>query len=442
MAEEKPVAIVGAGLVGTMQAIFLAKHHKCKVELFEKRKDMRKIKGGKGKSINLALSERGSKALSEIGCKDKVMSTAIEMPARMVHFLDKEPKPKKYGREGQAIYSINRQKLNEDLLTEAEKYEEITLHFEHELTQADFESQTLTFTKEDGSGEAVICKAKFIIGCDGAFSIVRQQMMRRAKNHEYKLEQEIIAHGYKELTIPAKQKEGVDEFAMPKNYLHVWGRETFMMVALPNQDYSFTATLFMPFTKFESIKTREDCIGFFEVHFPDVIELIGKDRLVDDFNTNPTSPLVSVKFSPYNLGKHALLLGDAAHAVVPFFGQGMNAGFEDCLVFHEILSKDNDCNLQAAAQQFSDIRVKDGHAIADLSQEHYKELCSKVNDDSERKTKIEEFFCSFFQERYTPLYTMVSFTRKPYHEVVEQDKMQRKMMEKVMLALQEFDKES
>ena len=244
-------------------------------------------------------------------------------------------------------------------------------------------------------------------------------------------QQEYIEHEYKELKIPPAAD---GSFAMEKNYLHIWPRNEFMMIALPNQDHSFTVSLFMSHDKFKSLATKDDLITFFENYFPDSVDKIGTESLVHDFFSNPTEPLVSVKCSPYNIGKHFLLLGDAAHAVLPFYGQGMNAGFEDCLVFDEVLTEVG--NMETAAQRYSDTRWKDAHAIADLSKANYIEMRSSVNTFIFwLRGHLDSVFYSLLPQIFIPPYTMVAFSQIPYHKAVEQSWWQRKMVNQLVLLL-------
>lgn len=412
----KPVVVVGGGLVGSLQAIFLAKngYH---VHLYDQRKDIRKFDPGAGRSINLALSHRGRQALKAIGCEERVVASAIPMHARMIHSYNGRMSSQPYGTNRQAILSIDRQKLNELLITEAENHQNIDVIFEHKLLRADLDTQVLTFA-HGGIIEKQV-EAQFIFGCDGAYSTVRRQMMRWGRLNYH---QEYIEHGYKELTMPPRE-DGM--FAMPENFLHIWPRNEFMMIALPNQNRSFTLTLFMPFKTFESIETEEDVLAFFMKHFPDSIKNIGADRLLKDYFANPTGSLMSVKCFPHYLGSNTLILGDAAHAVVPFYGQGMNAGFEDCLVFDECLSVTGN-NLHKAAKIYSETRWVDTHAIADLSMYNYLEMRSFVNSKIFVLQKyVDNILHRIFPRTFIPLYTMVAFTRIPYHEAVERDRWQR-----------------
>ena len=414
-----PVAVIGGGLVGPLQAMFLAKRG-YNVELYESRKDIRKIDLGGGRSINLALSHRGRQALKAVGCEGEVVASAIPMYARMIHSLDGVMSSQKYGTKGEAILSIDRQKLNEYLLSKAEKYSNIKLKFEHRLLRADLASQKLIFHSSEEAKEKEVA-ASFTFGCDGAFSTVRRQLMRWGR---LDYSQEYIEHGYKELTMPPTE-EG--HYAMPCNYLHIWPRQEFMMIALPNQDKSFTLTLFMPFKVFERIETEEDLFFFFMKHFPDAINKIGVDLLVKDFFSNPLGSLVSVKCSPHYLDSRTVILGDAAHAIVPFYGQGMNAGMEDCLIFDDCLESFG--NLDAAAKEYSNTRWKDAHAIADLSMYNYKEMRSHVTSRFFIFRKYLDNILHFlFPRTFIPLYTMVAFTRMPYHKAIERQKWQQNVI--------------
>ena len=372
-----------------------------------------------GRSINLSLSDRGIEALKHVGLDEKVLAQAIPMRGRMIHPLRQSTYVVPYGARGECINSINRKKLNKLLLSEAESLPNVTLHFEHKLTRIDFESMMFTFADMSTPvPQEVITKHDFVFGCDGAFSTVRRQMMRQSPIN---FQQEYIDHGYKELTMPPNQ-EG--EFAMEPNYLHIWAKDTFMMIALPNQDKTFTLTLFMPLSNFSEIETEEDVLDFFRNQFPDAISKLGEDKLVKDFFQNPTSNLISVKCEPHYIDDGVVLLGDAAHAMVPFYGQGINCGFEDCLVFWESLKK-CDNNLALASKIYSDMRIPDAHAICDLSMYNYIEIRSHVNSLSFlMKWRIFNFLHCLFPKTVIPLYQMVAFTRLPYHKAVSRNKRQ------------------
>ena len=426
--KQTSVAVIGGGLVGSLHAIMLAQKGLL-VDLYEARQDIRRLQHVGGRSINLALSVRGREALRAVGLEDTVLESAIPMNARLIHSLSGKMSAQPYGRKGQCIYSIDRRRLNELLLTKAEAMYGVSVHFEHKLTRANLEEKTLVFQVGQESLQEKVVKTDFIFGCDGVYSTVRRQMMRWGRLN---YSQEYIEHGYKELTLPPTAG---GDFAIPTNYLHIWPRQEFMMIALPNQDHTFTLTLFMPFRVFESIETEEDLLAFFMKHFPDSVDKIGVEHLVQEYFRNPTGRLISVKCYPHFMAGSTVILGDAAHAIVPFYGQGMNAGFEDCLVFYELLEQfDND--LQKAATKYSETRWKDSHAIADLSLYNYMEMRAHVNSRIFLLRKyLDNILHALFPRTFIPLYTMVAFTRLPYHTAIEQNHRQKSVINKTLLLL-------
>ena len=417
------VAVIGGGLVGSLQALLLAKRG-FEVDLYERRKDIRSKEQVQGRSINLSLSHRGMEALKELGLENIVLKNALPMYARKIHSLTGKQSTMAYGTENQCIYSVDRQKLNKLLLDYADRNPRIRIYFQHQLVRANLGDKKLTFhqlgPKKQDTVELTVEK-NFIFGCDGAFSSIRRQMMRWGKM-DYS--QEYIEHGYKELTMPPAN----ETFAMDEKCLHIWPRGEFMMIALPNMDCSFTLTLFMPYSVFQSIETEENLLTFFMMHFHDSVGLIGIDRLIQDFFKNPTSSLISVKCNPHFMADSTVILGDAAHAVVPFYGQGMNAGFEDCLIFNECLVK-LDNSLMLAAKRYNDIHWRDCHAIADLSMYNYLEMRSHVNHWMFWfRKKIDNMLYFFLPGMFIPLYTMVAFTRIPYSQVVSRNVWQRRFV--------------
>ncbi|KAI1291083.1 Kynurenine 3-monooxygenase [Halotydeus destructor] len=426
------VTIVGGGLVGSMVAIFLSRRG-YQVDLYEMRPDIRKMAHVTGKSINLSISERGRSALRALGFEDQVLNDhAIAMRARLIHDLDGTKRSIPYGLQGEAIYSVGRRHINELLLTEAEKHENIRVHFGYKCQHVDFVKNVIQFDV-NGQVSEVRPKSKLLIGCDGAHSAVRKAMMKTSRMN---FSQEYIDHGYIELAILPDQN---GRHKMEVNSLHIWPRESFMMIALPNQDGSYTVTLFMPFAWFESISTEDKLIDFFNQHFPDAIDLIGKDKLIEDyFNTKPGS-LMSVKCSPLNMNNQALIIGDAAHAMVPFFGQGMNCGFEDCLLLDEILnsmdsSKNSNGakNLGDAFVSFSKQRTADCHSICDLAAENYVELRNSVNKRGFlMRKKLDLALNQFFPQSWIPMYSMVTFTRMKYADCIKMRHRQDKIIQYV-----------
>ncbi|XP_062851334.1 kynurenine 3-monooxygenase [Trichomycterus rosablanca] len=407
-AYKKKVAVVGGGLVGALNACFFAKRG-FEVAVFESREDIRSAKTVKGRSINLALSHRGRRALNHVGMEEKVVSKGIPMHGRMIHSLNGKRSSIPYGKKGQYILSVGRANLNKDLLTAAEAYPNTELHFKYKLLDWSPETGIMTFLGPDGTEKEI--QADLIVGCDGAFSATRKQFLRCSR---FDYSQTYIPHGYLELTMPPKN----GDFAMEPNFLHIWPRNTFMMIALPNLDKTFTCTLFMPFEDFEKLTTEDKMMNFFQKFFPDLIPLIGVDALKRDLFRLPAQAMVSVKCSPYHLMDKCVLMGDAAHAVVPFFGQGMNAGFEDCLVFDEIMDKFDE-DIDAVLPEYTRIRAPDDHAIADLAMYNYVEMRAHVNSKYFLFRKYLDRVLHFFMPKtIIPLYTMVTFTRTRYHEAV------------------------
>jgi kynurenine 3-monooxygenase len=417
------IAIAGAGLVGSLLSIYLAKrgYH---VSVFERRGDMRSSGYDGGRSINLALSTRGIRALDEVGLAEEIKKVAIPMHRRAMHDREGNLTYQPYGKEGQFINSVSRGALNIVLMNKAEELG-VEFIFQHRITKVDLESTTLTTV--DSRQSTVDRKFDLIIGADGAFSAVRGALQFTDR---FDYSQDYIDHGYKELHIPPG---AAGSFKLEKNALHIWPRESFMMIALPNPDGSFTCTLFFPFDgnpSFSKLKTDAEVSMFFESTFPDAVELM--PTLLEDYNTNPTSSLVTVRCYPW-VKNNTLLIGDAAHAIVPFFGQGMNAGFEDCRILNELLNQLDD-DWKKVLSVFQQSRKKDADAIAQLALDNFIEMRDLVADaDFLLRKKIEARLHQLYPTQWIPLYSMVTFHNSmPYSIAYETGQKQKKIMDEVM----------
>lgn len=450
-ANENHIAVIGAGLAGAMVACLL---HKLgfQVSIYEKRSDPRidneiindefgRSTSSLKRSINLAISHRGFSALKEIDLYDTVMENVIRMPCRVIHNIDNTITKQAYGKDDEAIWSISREYLNLLLLNQLSKTSSHSIHFDHTLVSM---SKTGQCTFRGPNGE-INQNFDLVLGADGAYSAVRECMLKQGR---IDFSRTYIEHGYKELSIPPKliknnNNEDVSEYALDNfNGLHIWPRGDFMLIALPNPDKSFTATLFAPYhgkDGFDSITVNdEDIKNYFSKYFPDVVPLM--PDLVNDYCDNPVGSLVTIRVNPWVSGR-TLLLGDAAHAVVPFYGQGMNAAFEDSLTLYEIikekfLHKDSKLTLQDIATEFSDVRVPAANGLADLCIEHYNDMASHTSSTLYLlKVKMEAFIFKLFPSYFIPIYTMVAFTRTPYHLAIKKSEQQNKLITKILTSL-------
>lgn len=423
------VTIIGAGLVGSLMAIYLTRRGYT-VSLYEKRPDMRKNKIDGGRSINLALSLRGLWPLEEVGLKDKVQNMMIPMEGRMMHDEESRLTFQPYGKKGQVINSISRGGLNALLMDEAEA-QGANIHFGYGLKSIDFDKNHMIFEHDE---KEVAVTSDIILGTDGAFSVTRRQMQAQDR---FNYSQYFLPHGYKELTIPPGSES---KFQIEKYALHIWPRGNYMLIALPNQDGSFTCTLFFPFEgnpSFEALKSDDDIIAFFESHFPDTIDLI--PNLVEDFHNNPTASLVTIKCYPWVANK-TLILGDASHAIVPFYGQGMNSGFEDCRVLNSLLEEYND-NWTEVLEKFQELRKPDADAISDLAMRNFIEMRDLVADEKFlTQKKIEARLQEKYPDEWIPLYSMVTFSpRLRYSEALKRGEKQDKIMHQVVSKMDNLD---
>lgn len=406
------VAIVGAGLAGALLACSLGKRG-YRVDMYEQRGDMRRAAVGRGRSINLAISTRGLHALGEVGLAEEVLRQAVPMRGRMIHGQDGSLAFQPYSKDPKdAINSVSRAGLNKLLLDAAERHPNVRLHFGHKCVDADLEAAAVELHHAD-TGAATRATADFIIATDGAYSAVRARMQRQER---FDYSQHYLEHGYKELTI----LPGPDgRRRMEPNALHIWPRHSFMMIALPNCDGSFTCTLFWPFegaNSFAALRTERDVLDYFGRVFPDVVPLI--PTLAEDYLSNPTGSMVTIRCGPWYVRERIVLLGDAAHAVVPFYGQGANAAFEDCTVLAECLDR-YPADRGRAFVEYYRRRRENTDALADLAVGNFIEMRDKTASRAFRlRKKIEKLLHKLLPGWYTPLYHMVTFTLTPYAEAV------------------------
>ena len=417
--------IIGGGPVGTLLAISLARHGYT-VGLYESRPDSRQTSIYQGKSINIALSDRGWTSLEKIGISADAKNQSIPMHHRAVHGVDGELSALPYGQEGDAIWSVSRGGINEQLLDIAEAEPNITSHFEHRLVDLDFESAKATFQRADASDIAV--EADLLFGADGAHSKVR----RLAHNlPRFSYSQNYMPQSYIELNIPANAD---GSHKLEKNALHIWPRKDFMLIALPNPDGTFTCTLFLNFEgepSFESLQNRSDVSEFFESNFADAMPLL--EDPVDTFIEKTAAPLFLVQVFPWSFNRKIGLIGDAAHAIVPFYGQGMNCGFEDCAELDALIDK-HDHNWNEIFPAYENARKPNGDAIAELSKRNFVEMSDLSGDRMfQLRKKIEAKFSQHFPDLWTPLYSMVTFSPEvPYSEALRIGDEQNAIMDKIM----------
>lgn len=425
------IVIVGGGLVGALLALLLGRRGYA-VHVVERRPDMRRHGFAGGRSINLALSDRGIRALERAGIAESVLPLTIPMRGRMIHHEDSTLEFQPYGIAGQAIRSLSRGHLNLALVEAADRLPNVTLEFEWRCVGVDPDVPAATFV-HTATGEQRRIECDVLVGADGAFSSVRDALHYRDR---YNYCQEYLEYGYKELTIPAAEGGG---FRMEPNALHIWPRHSFMMIALPNPEGTFTCTLFLPFegeVSFEQLRTRADVSAFFERFFPDAVPHM--PTLLEDFERNPLSSLVTIRCYPWVVGR-TVLIGDAAHAIVPFYGQGMNAGFEDCRILDELLDRFSD-DWDDALAEYQRMRKPAGDAVAQLALDNFVEMRDKVADPRFiLRKKIELLLFEHFPELYTPLYTLVTFTPEvSYDEAYRRGQVNERVISEIM-ALPDID---
>jgi kynurenine 3-monooxygenase len=404
MTKEK-IAIIGGGLSGSLLAICLAKRG-FTIDLYERRGDMRKGKAEAGRSINLALSTRGIEALNKVGLSEKVLDEAIPMNGRQMHNIKGELTYQPYGKQGQYINSVSRSGLNIKLLELADEYENVTMHFNSRCVDADLDNNIAIVENEEGKRTEV--KADIMFGTDGAFSAIRSEMQKTVR---FNYSQTYENYGYKELEI----KPGPDSsFLIEKNALHIWPRGEFMMIALPNPGGSFTCTLFLAHegtNSFENLTTENQVTEFFSTYFPDALELM--PNLLHDFFNNPTGNLVTIRCNPW-VYKKFVLVGDAAHAVIPFYGQGMNCSFEDVKELDEIIEKYYP-DWDSIFEKYQEARIINANAIAELACKNFVEMRDLVGrPDFMHFKHVEHDLAELYPELFKSQYSLVTFSTSPY----------------------------
>jgi kynurenine 3-monooxygenase len=427
MTDQPATVIVGAGLAGALFACYLGRAGR-RVALYEKRPDPRLGPPERGRSINLALSVRGIHALREVGLIEEVLRDSVLMRGRMIHARDGALTFQPYGKDdNEALHSVSRGGLNRLLIEAAARHESVQLFFDHKCTGLDTHGARIEFL--DGNQAETAATGEAVVGADGAFSAIRFWMQKR---DGFNYRQDYLTHGYKELTIPAGEN---GTYRMEKHALHIWPRGSFMMIALPNLDGSFTCTLFWPFegpNSFAALRTEADVLAFFRDQFPDAVPLL--PGLAGEFLTNPTGSLVTIRCQPWRIGR-AVLVGDACHAVVPFLGQGMNAAFEDCTVLYQCLLEAK-WDWEQASARYEGLRREHTDVLADLCVANFIEMRDRVASPwFVLKKRLAVLLHALFPRWYLPLYTMIEFTRVPYAEAVRRARTQDRLVAAVAAAL-------
>lgn len=422
----KKITLIGAGLAGSLLAVYLSKKGYA-VDVYERRPDMRTHTIGGGKSINLALSTRGIYALKEVGLYDEIKKIAIPMFGRMIHPVEGELNFQRYGRDdSEYINAVSRSELNKSLMDLAEKNPNVNIFFNERCDGIDFnKSEVSLYNDSSRSGKKI--KYDILIATDGATSAIRMEMLKIPR---FNFSQLYENYGYKELIIPADEN---GKFKMNVNSLHIWPRGSFMLIALPNLDGSYTCTLFLAYDRsyggensFEFLNSEERVRKFFVTFFPDFVKLC--PDYAGEFFNNPVGTLMTVKCFPWIVNDNVAMLGDASHAIVPFFGQGMNAAFEDCVYLNSCIEKYGD-DWKQIFDEYQTLRKENSDAIADLAQENFIEMRDLVADKRFlMKKKIESELYKRYPDTFIPKYTMVTFMRIPYSVALKRGKIQEEIL--------------
>lgn len=423
------IVIVGAGLCGSLLALKMAKRG-YDVELYERRPDLRKSHLDAGRSINLALSDRGLSALASAGIRDQVRALCIPMRGRMIHSIGLESRFSPYsGRKDEYINSISRPGLNALLLDAVDQYDNVSVFFNHKCLKVDLEQGIAYFENLD-TNEKLNATGEVVFGTDGAGSAVRKSMMSHTNQLQFNYSQQFLTHGYKELSI---LPTSTNTHRIEKNALHIWPRTSHMIIALPNLDGSFTVTMFHPYegdVGFNSLNSDEKIIAMFQKEYPELLELM--PHVLDDYHDNPKSSLATIKCSPWQAYGKTLIMGDASHAIVPFYGQGMNASLEDVHVFDQMMDDFGE-NWDGLFKAFETSRIPNTNAIADLALDNFYEMRDHVDDELFIKKralemKLEQTFPDYFSK-----YSMVTFKDDiSYREAMIKGRKQDEMLKEIV----------
>ena len=426
------ISLIGAGLNGPLLALGLVQRG-FGVEIYERRPDMRKVRISAGRSINLALSTRGIHALTEAGLWNEMRQIIIPMKGRMMHSITAELTSQPYGKnEAEVINSISRAELNIALMNAAEK-RGVKIHFQQRCTGIDLKSGMVHLRDEQTGADRTI-GSTVVISCDGSASAIRGEML---KMNRFNFSQQYLDYGYKELTIPAGP---AGKHVLATDALHIWPRGNYMLIALPNVDGTFACILFLPFEgpdSFVDLTTPAAVTNFFQSRFPDAVQIM--PDLTDNFFANPTGAMITIKCAPWHVEGKSLLLGDAAHAIVPFFGQGINCGFEDCSCLLELLDR-HGADWEGVFRKFEESRKINTDAIADLAVENFVEMRDRVGDPRFLfRKKVELALEARYPQLFVPKYSMVTFHRIPYSTALRRGQVQDRMLAELCDGIERVD---
>jgi kynurenine 3-monooxygenase len=419
------ILIVGSGLVGSVLSIYLARAG-YRTLVFDRSVDYRRLNEVSDRSINLTLCERGLQALDRIGMAEEVLEISVPVRGRVIHAPDGATCFQPYGNNGEAIYSVSRNQLNRLLLNRASTFANIELHFQEECVGLDLATTSLRVKDLVGGAESTF-QSPHIFAADGAFSAVRYFLQRRTG---FNYSQTYSAQAYKELSMPAT---ATGDWPLEPNALHIWPRGHHMLIAFPNADRTFTCSLHMPCEGRGShalLRSGKDVLRLFRNEFPDAVDLM--PRLVDDYLRRPQTAMVTIRCSPWTIGEKVIFIGDAAHAIYPSYGQGANAGFEDCRILMECLERHGH-SWKPALAEYQALRKVNTDAIADLSDRHFIELRDLVGDQRFLLRKeVERRINKLYPDKFKDLYSMVTFTTMPYADAMKVDQRQKMLVDQVL----------